>query len=67
MEKRKEKRNKKEERGNAWVAQLVKHLTFAFGSGRDLTVHEFEPHVGLCANSVEPAWDPLSFSLKISE
>ena len=26
-------------------------------------VHEFEPHVGLCADSVQPAWDSLSFSL----
>ena len=25
-----------------------------FGSGHDLTVHEFEPRVGLCANSSEP-------------
>ena len=24
------------------------------GSGHDLTVHEFEPHVGLCADSSEP-------------
>ena len=25
-----------------------------FGSGHDLTVHEFKPHVGLCADSSEP-------------
>ena len=25
-----------------------------FGSGHDLTVCEFEPHVGLCAHSSEP-------------
>ena len=25
-----------------------------FGSGHDLAVHEFEPHVGLCADSSEP-------------
>ena len=25
-----------------------------FGSGHDLTVREFEPHVGLCADSSEP-------------
>ena len=31
-----------------WVAQLVKHLTFDFGSGHHLTVHEIEPCVGLC-------------------
>ena len=33
----------------AWVAQSVKHLTLDFGSGHDLLVHEFEPHVLLCA------------------
>ena len=36
------------------MAQLVKHLTLDFGSGHDLTVHEFRPCVGLCANSSEP-------------
>ena len=25
-----------------------------FGSGHDLTVREFEPHIGLCADSSEP-------------
>ena len=25
-----------------------------FGSGHDLTVCEFEPHIGLCADSLEP-------------
>ena len=29
----------------AWVAQSVKHPALGFGSGRDLIVHEFEPHV----------------------
>ena len=47
------------ERG-AWVAQSVEWPTLDFGSGHDLTVCEFEPHVGLCADSIEPAWDPLS-------
>ena len=42
------------------MAQSVKHLTLGFSSGHDLTVHEFEPRVGLCANSVKPAWDSLS-------
>ena len=41
-----------------WVTQSVKHLTLDFGSGHDLTVHGFEPHV-----SMEPAWDSLSPSL----
>ena len=30
------------------------------GSGHDLTVHEFEPHMRLCAVSVEPASDRKS-------
>ena len=42
------------------MAQLVKRLTLDFGSGRKCTVHEFEPHIGLCADSVELAWDSLS-------
>ena len=32
----------------------VKRLTLDFGSGHDLTVYEFEPHVGLYADSSEP-------------
>ena len=40
-----------------WVAQSVEHLTFDFGSGHDLVVHEFEPCVGLRPDSAEPAWD----------
>ena len=45
----------------AWVDQLVKHLTF--GSGHDLTIYEFEPHIRLCTHSMETAWDSLSPSL----
>ena len=45
----------KEKRSDAWMAQSVKHLTFDFSSGHDLMVHEFEPHMGLHADSVEPA------------
>ena len=45
------------------MAQLVKHLTLDFGSGRDLMVHGIEPRAGLCAYSVEPAWDSLSVPL----
>ena len=33
-----------------------------FGSGHDLTVCGFEPHTGLCAHSMEPAWDPVCLS-----
>ena len=46
-----------------WVTQLVKRLTLDFGSGHDLTVFEFEPHVRLCTDSVEPSWDSLSVPL----
>ena len=44
----------------AWIAESVKHLTLDFGSAHDLMVCEFEPHIGLCADNVEPAWDSLS-------
>ena len=46
-----------------WVAQSVKHLTLDVGSGRDLMVHEFKPHMGLCADGRESAWDYVSPSL----
>ena len=46
------------------MAQLVKHPVLGFGSGHDLTVREFEPCVGLCADSAEPAWDSFSLSLR---
>ena len=45
------------------MAQLVEHPTLGFSSGHDFMVHEVEPHVGLCADSMEPAWDSLSPSL----
>ena len=44
------------------MAQLVKRLTLGFGSGYDLTVHEFEPCVGLLTVSKKPA---LDFSLPL--
>ena len=47
----------------ARVAQSVKHPTLDFGSDHDLMVHGIEPHMGLCADSMEPAWDSLSPSL----
>ena len=46
-----------------WVAQLVKPLTLDLGSGHDLTVGEIEPCIGLCTNSMEPAWSSLSPSV----
>ena len=36
------------------VAQSVTRPTLGFGSGHSLTVREFEPRVGLCADSSEP-------------
>ena len=44
---------------SAWMAQSVKHPILGFGSGRDLTVREFEPHLGLCADAC------LGFSLSL--
>ena len=46
--------------GALWVAQSVEHLTLDFGSGHDLMVRGIEPHVRLCIDTVEPAWDSLS-------
>ena len=44
----------------SWVAQSVKYLTLDLSSGHDLPVCGIEPHVGLCADSAESAWDSLS-------
>ena len=41
----------------------VKRPTLDFGSGHDLMVGGFEPRVGLCTDTVEPAWDSVSPSL----
>ena len=45
------------------MVQLVKHPTLDLGSGHALMVPETEPHLRLCADNVEPAWDSLSSSL----
>ena len=45
------------------VAHSVKCLTLDFGLGHDLMVYESKPCIGLCADSAEPAWDSLVFSL----
>ena len=37
--------------------------TLDFGSGHDITVHEFQICIGLHADGVEPAWDSLSLPL----
>ena len=42
------------------MAQLVKRSTLDLSSGHDLKVVRSEPHVWLCADSAEPAWDSLS-------
>ena len=47
------------------MAQSAKRPTLDFGSGHDLMVCEFEPYVGLCADSVGPAWGSLSSSLSL--
>ena len=47
----------------AWVAQSVEHPALDSGSSHDLAVHEFEPCVGLHADSTEPAWHFLSLPL----
>ena len=57
-----EKKTKIEHIGGPWVAQPVECLS----SGHNLTVGEFKPHVGLCADSAEPAWDSLPPSLSLS-
>ena len=44
------------------MAQPVKGLTLDLSSGHGPTVHEFEPCIGLRADSVETAWDSLSLS-----
>ena len=51
--------------GGVWVAQSVKRLALDFGLDHDLMVWEFEPHIGLHADSVEPARDPVSLSLPL--
>ena len=51
--------------GGIGVAQLVEHSTLNFGSSHDLTVHEFEPHIQLCTESLEPTWNSLSLSLPL--
>ena len=48
------------------VAQSVKHPTLDFGSGRDLTVGEFEPHIALHTDGAEPSWSSLSPSISTS-
>ena len=39
--------NKKCYNGGVWVAELIEHLTFDFGSGHDLMLCETDSQVGL--------------------
>ena len=41
-------------------AQSAKPPNLGFGSGHDLMVCECKPHIRLCADSAEHAWDSLS-------
>ena len=45
------------------MAQSVWCQTLDFGSGQHLLVREIEPQVGLCTDSMEPAWDSLAPSV----
>ena len=45
------------------MVQSVKRLTVDLGSGHDLMIHEFKPHIGHCVNSMELAWDSPSLSV----
>ena len=49
------------------MAVLVKCPSLDFGSGHDLMVYEFESHVGLWADSVQPALDSHALSLSLSK
>ena len=46
-----------------WLSRLSIRLDLSSGHG--LAVHEFKPHMGLCNDIVEPAWDSLSFPLSL--
>ena len=48
------------------MAQSVKYPTLDFGSGHDLMVCEIEPHLQLCADITELAWNSLSPFLSVS-
>uniref|UniRef100_A0ABI7WY96 peptidylprolyl isomerase n=1 Tax=Felis catus TaxID=9685 RepID=A0ABI7WY96_FELCA len=47
----------------SWTLLMDSELLLV--SGHDLTVCEFEPHITLCADSVQPAWDCLPLSLPL--
>ena len=49
-----------------WLSRLSIQLLTA-AQVMNLTVREFNPHVGLCADSAEPVWDSLPPSLSLSK
>ena len=51
--------------GGIWMVRSIQCLTVDFGSGHDLKVHGFEPHIGLGVGSVELAWDSLPLSPRL--
>ena len=50
----------KRKKMGVWVAGSVKRPTLDLGSSLDLPVCGIEPHVGLCTDTVESAWDSVS-------
>ena len=50
----------------SWVSQLVKHQLLVSAQVIVSHFHEFEPHIGLCADSADPAWDSLCLPLSLS-
>ena len=55
--------NKFEGRG---VAKWVDHPTLDLNLGHDLPVCGFKSHIGLCTDSMDPAWDSVSLFLCLS-
>ena len=51
--------------GGAWVSQSFKRPALDFSSGRDLMVHEFKPHMGLCADTSDRAWSLLRICVSL--
>ena len=47
------------------MAQSVKRPALGVSLGHDLMVCEIKPRVGLCTDSVEPAWESLSLNLSL--
>ena len=45
---------------------MAKHLTLDFRSGHDPSILEIKPHIRLCTDSREPAWDSLPLPLSLS-